>query len=699
MSKIVQKNGKLYDIGTKNKSFQQVAIDLKNLGVKNYYFMLEIIDPVVADLDPYSATLTREQISRISVECVRNKWYYLREVARIPMPGGLAMPYSAHRANIAQSWCTSKGLDSDLCIPRQCGKTQSACADIVWGYNFGTTRSQTILLNKDADASKTNLNRIKAQIELLPQYLRYESVMNDETGKLVKEVNNATSMKHPITYNEIIIKGKANSQEAALNIARGLSAPILYFDEIEFTNKIDVIIENSAPVYKVSADNAAKNGGMHARIMTSTPGDLDTPCGEAANNFVQKMPRWSEKLYDMTDEQIKDYILTNGTDRCQVLYIEYSYKQIGKDENWFQEMADSIGNPLTVKREILLQRMRGSDDSPFDRDDIDYLINNAQEPKDELFLLNHFRFDVYKPINKKVPYLVGVDCSTGTNGDNNAMTIIDPYSLEIVAEFACPYIGESDLLSLLVELVKYHIPRAVICIERNSIGDAVIDMALRTSISHRLYFDKNRDYLEESIRNETDTESILKKRAQIKKFYGVYTEGKSREDMISILMRHVHEFKDIMYGRNLVTDICNLVRFSSGKIAARNGKHDDSVMSYLIALYVYYHGNNLPLFGIIKGSKEIENQNEGMKRVSDYPDLEQLVPQGVVEALKRQEEAERNTYEDIFRQALESAQESTKQLVNKNLVVDNVYSNTPDELFDVEDETDIPMSFFSELNN
>ena len=34
---------KYYDLGTGNKSFLQVAKDLKTLGIKNYYFMLEII--------------------------------------------------------------------------------------------------------------------------------------------------------------------------------------------------------------------------------------------------------------------------------------------------------------------------------------------------------------------------------------------------------------------------------------------------------------------------------------------------------------------------------------------------------------------------------------------------------------------------------------------------------------------------------
>ena len=76
--------------------------------------------------------------------------------------------------------------------------------------------------------------------------------------------------------------------------------------------------------------------------------------------------------------------------------------------------------------------------------------------------------------------------------------------------------------------------------------------------------------------------------------------------------RHACEFKDKIYTANLVDDICSLVKTSSGKTEAAKGKHDDCVMSYLMAMYVYYHGDNLLAFGLKKGSQEIDNQNQGL---------------------------------------------------------------------------------------
>lgn len=116
---------KFYDMGTKNRSFLEVASDLRKLGIKNWYFLLELYDISLVNVDPYACdknghtTLTRDQVSRIMIECRRNPWYYLRELARIPDQGGTSVPYAANRGNIAQAWCIWKGIDSWLCLPRR----------------------------------------------------------------------------------------------------------------------------------------------------------------------------------------------------------------------------------------------------------------------------------------------------------------------------------------------------------------------------------------------------------------------------------------------------------------------------------------------------------------------------------------------------------------------------------------------------
>ena len=706
-NRIKRIKGKYYDTGTKNSSFLQVASDLKRLGIKHFYFMLEIYDYTLVDVDPYSPNLTREQISRIMTECTRNIWYYLREICRIPSQGGVPVRFKANRGNIAQIWCLVRGIDSWLCLPRQQGKTESILAAYTWAYSFGTNNSTFIFVNKDGGNAKANLQRVKDQIDCLPEYLRFEQILEEDadTGKvkIVKAVKNATTMKHPITKNQIVVKSKATSYESALSLARGLTAPFLHFDEPEFTNHIKTIIENSVSTFETASRNAKQNGAMYGRHFSCTPGDLDTSMGQEAAEILAKTAKWTEKLYDDYYEKGQEYLEQYA--KCNdggngIVYIEYSYKQLGLTEEWFINISNKIDNPLTVKREILLQRLRGSSDSPFDQNDVEYITSTIKPVIDELYVLEHFRFDIYEELVKQIPYLVAIDCSTGTNSDNNAITIINPYTVKPVAEFKCPYIGETLLEKLIIELVRKHLPRAIVIIERNSVGDGIIDHLLHSPIRGNLYFDKNRDYVASNMQENETVTSMLKKQGEEKKYYGVYTGRQSREDMMAILFRHVSEFKDNFVTKNIIEDLSRLVRTKSGKIEAGPGFHDDSIMSYLIGLYVYYHGNNLPMFGFIKGSNEIENQNEGLRTIDDI-EYEGIIPQHDVEIMRRQEAVRKeHDYQELMRQALLESQKESMILTRSGLVKNNVIDNTPSELLDdYYDYGDMDIDFFDELNN
>lgn len=599
-NRIKRIKNRYYDTGTKNKSFLQVAKDLNKLGIKNYYFMLEIKDYTLVDVDPYSPNLTQDQVSRIMTECTRNIWYYLREICRIPSQGGVGVSFKANRGNIAQTWCVLHGIDSWLCLPRQQGKTQSCLAIFAWAYSFGTNDSNFIFINKDGGNAKENLQRLKDQIDCLPEYLRFEQILEEDesTGKLkiVKAVKNATSMKHPITKNRIIIKSKATSYESALSLARGLTAPFLHFDEPEFTSHIKTIVENSVSTFDTAARNAKKNGALYGRCFSCTPGDLDTSMGQESQELLSHTVKWTEKMYDMHYDPVDDsknevlqYVKNNGENG--IVYIEYSYKQIGLTDEWLREMYNKISNPLVVKREILLQRLRGSSQSPFEQEDIEYMVNSIHPVIEELYILEHFRFDIYRELNRKTPYLIGVDCSTGTDGDNNAITILDPYEVEPVAEFKCPYIGETLFEKLLQELIRKYLPFGVLCIERNSVGDGIVDHLMNSPIAQNLYTDKGADLVEINMNDNQTVESMLKKHGSVKKYTGVYTGPKSREDMMAILMRHVAEFKDKFITKNITEDISRLVRTNSGKIEA--GPGSITIISFSLTIIIFQYSQYL----------------------------------------------------------------------------------------------------------
>lgn len=288
-------------------------------------------------------------------------------------------------------------------------------------------------------------------------------------------------------------------------------------------------------------------------------------------------------MYDWSEEKRQNYISANESN--QIVYIEYNYHQIGRTEEWFRNISAKINDPLVVRREILLQRLRGSDTSPYAREDIDAIIDSEHKPLGEILLQEYYRLVYYEELDKKIPYIVGIDCSTGTVGDNNAMTIINPYTLKVSAEFECSYVGETMYEACIKEMVLKYIPKAILCIERNSVGDGIIDHLLYSQIAGNLYFDKNKDLMAETMHGNESQESLLKKRAAEKTFYGVYTQGQSRESMFAILANHVSNYKDKFIAHNVIRDISRLVKKPSGKIEAGTGSK--IILFLLKYIYIY----------------------------------------------------------------------------------------------------------------
>jgi len=108
------------DLGTKNTSFLRTAEIFRRQGIKNYYFLLQLNNPLLQGLDPYSEELTNEQITMIAQETRTNFWYFLREVCRLGPTHG----FRANRGNISFMWSYLNHVTTYMIMPRQQGKLQ-----------------------------------------------------------------------------------------------------------------------------------------------------------------------------------------------------------------------------------------------------------------------------------------------------------------------------------------------------------------------------------------------------------------------------------------------------------------------------------------------------------------------------------------------------------------------------------------------
>ena len=103
---------------TKNKSFLDMHHYLKSIGVKNNEFMLTLIDPDLDGINPHDPNLNALYKQKVLRECLVNYWYFIREVIRIPSPGGARVMYKLTRGNLALSFCQVLDLNTFYEAPR-----------------------------------------------------------------------------------------------------------------------------------------------------------------------------------------------------------------------------------------------------------------------------------------------------------------------------------------------------------------------------------------------------------------------------------------------------------------------------------------------------------------------------------------------------------------------------------------------------
>lgn len=431
--------------------------------------------------------------------------------------------------------------------------------------------------------------------------------------------------------------------------------------------------------------------------------------------IIKSMIPFSERLYDMNEDQIREYKSAfieeyhNSEEKKErevidVMYIEFQYYQLRKDWNWVLEQFKLSGDKMAIRREILLQRLRGSNDSPIDPEDIEYLISHMHKSNKDIILCNKWRFILYdhgqavgfnrqlKDLDEQIPYLIGIDPASGGSGDNFAVTIVNPYNLQIAAEFKSPYMGQTAACLMLVELVNNYIPKACIVIERNSMGIYLIQKIVdETNIGRNLYWSQSQKELEDAISDNPMTDE-LKRLSEMYRKYGTYLTKKVRDAMFELLFRMIAEHKDLINSEYVVDDICKLVRTPTGKIEAVKGEHDDSLLSYLHILYIYFTGDNLETFGITRRIDLIESSDKLQQELDNtIKTIDQSNP-----FLSK---GKKMTYEEIVVADSIRVEGQTKELVKTlPFVHDSVYSKTNSNINPYTNTVSIDPFFFDSIN-
>lgn len=602
------KDKKMYHWNTRNKSFIELHNDLKKLGVKNNKFFLAIYDKELMDFDPFGLVVPLEMQIRVVRECIRNPWYFLREICRIPEDGKPIVPgggtaFIADRNNIATWYLFLNGIDHYSSKPRQKGKTQDALAKINYAYHFGSQSASMTFSNKDLTLNKMNLVRLKTQRDLLPLYLQMKTSIDTTTMKIDKETSNVLSMKNPITKNSIMLLPTASTEAKAQGIGRGYTASLQFWDEFDWTPHNVSIIYASVFAYNTASDNARKNNSLYGRIFTSTPGNMDTKDGQNAELFIngnaetgQKgMLKWNDSMFDIPVQKLKAMIMSKNYNG--IVYVEHSWQQLKCDNAWYEKACKGVNyDPEQIAREILLKRLRGSSKSPFKRTDIMFLLNNLEQAIDSVDLSDNLcPIYFYRKLERTYPYIISIDPAEGLSGDNMAMVVINPYTEKVDAEFASPHTNQTKMAKMLIRFMDKYCPKSLIVIENNR-GRELINRIRESHYADHLWYDVDKLEKKEAVNEKMEAYNT-------ERAIGWNTSTKTRPLIFGVIETIVTEEPDKANSKLVVDDICSLERNpTTGTIKAASGKHDDVVLAWGIGQTVLRTATNLDEWGIIRGA-------------------------------------------------------------------------------------------------
>ena len=589
------------DVTTKNKSFLMISKLLRMMGVINNKFFLAIYNRDLIGVDPFDPNLTSKQKDMIAYECKINPWYYFRECVRVPFQGKTnGGPFKLNLANLALFWCHFNSMDLFLTIPRQNGKTVSTMALMSWFMFIGVQNVKIAMITKDSGLKQDNVSRLKEIRDYLPKYL----VIN-----MFKDGDNKEKVEYNLLGNEFRTLVSANSAQRADMQGRGITTPTQHWDEGPFCTNIEISYPIALGATTAARDQLRSLGIPCGIIHTSTAGDPSTKSGKFCKKLVGDAYRFKVNTYDCVDrDELVSRVRLNAA--SDMIYIEYSFKQLGKSEEWF--IKEVLRRQTNTKIEVIARDYFNMWVSEIGKDllppDILQAVVASKVEPIEIELIDGIEVNWYVPRSVRdsrefgyLPLIIGTDVSENVGRDFTTFTIINPKDMSVVATFRCNDVNTMLVANMAYDLLKLF-PRSVWIPERN-MAHSIIDGVLlllkgdRIDPFTRIYNTMVQDGT--YVPNDTNAEHH-------RKCFGFRTNRTTRDLLYkSVFKRAMFTNKDRIFDTQLANEI-QMLTIRNGRIDHAVDGNDDQLISYLLACYFVYFGQNLSKYGI--DSSDFESQ-------------------------------------------------------------------------------------------
>ena len=374
-----------------------------------------------------SQTFTKEQMLELA-QCMADPKYFALNHCYIQHPTkgrmkfdlydyqkGLIDVYHNHRYSIAM-------------LPRQTGKSTCAAAYLLWYAMFKPDSTILIAAHKYSGAQEI-MQRIRYMYETCPDHIR-AGVTAYNKGSL--EFDNGS---------------RIIAQATTDNTGRGLSLTLVYLDEFAFVQP------RIAQEFWTSLSPTLSTGGKC--FITSTPNQDD-------DQFARI---WKDACKTLDEYGEEQDLGKNGFKSFQVHWSEHPER----DDAWAISERAKIGE----------ERFRREHECEFIAWD-ETLINSLKLPDLEGIepKLRQGQVRWYSTPNKGHTYIVGLDPSLGTGGDNAAIQVFSLPGLEQVAEWQHNKTPVQKQIRIMFDIIKYINDQGVgeiyWSVENNTLGEAAL---------------------------------------------------------------------------------------------------------------------------------------------------------------------------------------------------------------------------------
>ena len=580
---------------TNNLSFLKMWALLRKMGINNSMFHLALFDKDLTHVDPHDLKDPSIELrQRITFESKINPWYFLREVCRITASGMGAVPYALNRSNLAQAWLFFNSINAFQVMPRQIGKTIGTAALQVWALYIAAHDAAWGMFCRGNKLQYENVDRFKKIRDALPQWMLYQTAADS---------NNKEGVSYDALNTKLTTFVSQSDKQAAGDQARGQSFFSESWDEVVYYNNIHLSYPSAIAAMDTAAPLAKESGLPAAVIMTSTAGDIDDPRGRWCYLLACDAFRFTEKLYDCANRD-ELWSMVHHNSKNDYVYLEYSYKQLGKDDDWFN-FVTRAKDPKVVAKDYLNQWLHGSDESVFDKD----LIERIQAARKDPVAVTNIESVIIKWYDdpeklkkdenlRNRPYIIGLDTSDNVGADFTTMCMIDPYDLHVVATFCCNTANLYFVTTIIVKFLR-DFPRAIFIPERNKNGAFMLDyifanMRLESFNPLTRIFNK---YFQEYT-SDTNVSNLNYEDGTVRKNFGFSTTASSRNILYSsVLMNALNLVGDRLNDNALIDQISGLT-MKNGRVDHSVTGHDDLLIAFLLAVYFVLFGLHHNLYGI-----------------------------------------------------------------------------------------------------